>query len=44
MSSGSGIINASGNFTLNTKRGITLTGNGNIDVAAFKNINLCRYY
>jgi autotransporter-associated beta strand protein len=31
-SGGSGILNASGNFTLNTKRGITLTGNGTIDV------------
>ena len=30
--SGSGILNASGNFTLNTARGITLTGNGIIDV------------
>ena len=38
MSSGSGIINASGNFTLNTKRGITLTGDGNIGVAASRTL------
>jgi len=38
VSSGSGIINVSGNFTLNTKRGITLTGDGNIGVAASRTL------
>ena len=37
-SGGSGILNASGNFTLNTKRGITLSGNGIIDVNASRTL------
>jgi autotransporter-associated beta strand protein len=38
VSSGSGIIDVSANFTLNTKRGITLSGNGIIDVNASRTL------